>query len=322
MNATLMTVVNTTLIHIGPFLPDPPPSKPERQTVTLRKMHLPSHAVHRDGPSPEARHHSHILQQNESKLLKPNPHWDASNDSLGDESISALVNVELHQNLSLLPEMGQQYPPVFENIQRKQSREISARPESSPGPIIEIVESEQSPQAKLASDAPPEINSTPITHPKPRPSSRLKYRSILAELLENAYRLAPGYMLNDTIIDALLNHVSENGVDCGLFTLLFAYHVSGIFKGMPTDVTSETLDSHRRHFLHCLLTSTDAALSPPPIKGLDVLGKTVGDRMVSIARYTLQIRDRRSSIESLLKPGSLFGDSTASIRQLRQDEGR
>ncbi|KAK1456136.1 Ulp1 protease family protein [Colletotrichum melonis] len=114
----------------------------------------------------------------------------------------------------------------------------------------------------------------------------------------------------------------SNNIDCGLFTLLFAYQISGTGTGMPTDVTSKTLDAHRLHFLQCLLTSTEAALSPKEAGYLDELGQTTSDRSTALARLALEVWDRRFSYQSLLKPSDFFDQSMTRLRQLHQAEAR
>ncbi|KAK0372355.1 Ulp1 protease family protein [Colletotrichum limetticola] len=114
----------------------------------------------------------------------------------------------------------------------------------------------------------------------------------------------------------------NNNIDCGLFTLLFAYQVSGTGTSMPTDVTSKTLDEHRLHFLQCLLTSTEAALSPKEAGYLDELGETTSDRSTALARLALEVWDRQFSYQSLLKPSDFFDQSMTRLRQLHQAEAR
>ncbi|KAF4772789.1 Ulp1 protease family protein [Colletotrichum scovillei] len=114
----------------------------------------------------------------------------------------------------------------------------------------------------------------------------------------------------------------SNNIDCGLFTLLFAHQVSGTGTGMPTDVTSRTLDAHRRHFLQCLLTSTEAALSPKEAGYLDELGETTSDRSTALARLALEVWDRQSSYQSLLKPSDFFDQSMSRLQRLHQAEAR
>ncbi|KAL0764309.1 hypothetical protein CaCOL14_013151 [Colletotrichum acutatum] len=114
----------------------------------------------------------------------------------------------------------------------------------------------------------------------------------------------------------------SNSIDCGLFTLLFAYQVSGTWTSMPPDVTSKTLDAHRLHFLQCFLTSTEAALSPKEAEYLGELGETTSDRSTTLARLTLEVRHRRFSYQSLLKPSDFFDQSMTRLRQLHEDEAR
>ncbi|KAK1492886.1 Ulp1 protease family protein [Colletotrichum abscissum] len=114
----------------------------------------------------------------------------------------------------------------------------------------------------------------------------------------------------------------SNNIDCGLFTLLFAYQISGTGTGMPTDVTSKTLDAHRLHFLQCLLTSTEAALSPKEAGYLDELGQTTSDRSIALARLALEVWDRQFCYQSLLKPSDFFDQSMTRLRQLHQAEAR
>ncbi|KAK2052338.1 Ulp1 protease family protein [Colletotrichum caudatum] len=347
-------------------------------------------------------------------------HWDVTdNNILGGRSIVTNISIDLTPPRPSSPILGDgTVVPVEAGL-------TSPSPAQPDPPSSRMVGSEQCRQdANPVSNTSEEMNPTSLVLFAPRPPSVLKYLPALADISESLYRLSPGQMLNDTIIDALLHRVSlmnrqvlaisslvlgsqnipdrvfdaiarvnydkilmpicrnshwvlfvfsrqdnkvrlfdsfpgvlpvdqvanaavlpflrrvgvfdgiqvdldasqcarqRNGVDCGLFLLLSAYHVAGISEHVPADVTFETLDAYRQHFLQCLLTSTAAALRPDEIKGIAVFGKAEKDRLASLTRYTLELRARLPSLEHLLDSGDIFCTSTAVIRQLRQDELR
>ncbi|GJC89327.1 hypothetical protein ColLi_12165 [Colletotrichum liriopes] len=303
---------------------------------------------------------------------------------------------------------AQQRPAALKTVRSDsfadQSADVAPAQSKSPASrehSISINQREQSIDIKRESTASAKAACTSITPPGMRSMSGPKYRTMLEEISASAHRLAPGSMLNDSIINTLLHRLSSantlvvntlflesrnvsdrvfkqmtkiqsteillpvcrnrhwvlyvffrqenkvrlfdslpgimpvdeiantvilpflhrmgvsgeikidldasqcprqrNDVDCGLFTILFAHHVSGFSESMPTDVTSEMLDAHRRHLGQCLLTSSHAALSPKEFTGIAMLGKRGRDRLVNLARCTIEFVRQRQAFITLFR---------------------
>ncbi|KAK1561580.1 uncharacterized protein LY79DRAFT_574072 [Colletotrichum navitas] len=364
-------------------------------------------------------------------------HVTSLSDSLGGGSIITNISIDCTPPRPSSPVVGDGAavvpveaspaslsPPRLSPVVRDGPPSPSPARPADPSSSRMIVSDQCGQEVNPVSDTSEEMNPTSIIPFVPRPPSMLKYRPALADISENLYRLSPGQMLNDTIIDTLLHRLSlmnrqvlaisslvlgsqnipdrvydaiaranydrilmpicrnihwvlfvfsrqdnkvrlfdsfpgilpvdqvadavvlpflrrlgvsdgiqvdldasqcarqQNAVDCGLFLILSAYYVLGISEYVPADVTSETLDAYRQHFLQCLLTSTAAALPPDEIKAIAIFGKAERDRLASLARYTLEVRARRPSLQRLLNSADIFCNSTAVIRQLHQDELR
>ncbi|GKT81148.1 ulp1 protease family protein [Colletotrichum tofieldiae] len=107
----------------------------------------------------------------------------------------------------------QQRPAALKTVRSDsfadQSADVAPAQSKSPASREHINQCEQSIETKRESTASAKAACTSITPPGMRSMSGPKYRTMLEEISASAHRLAPGSMLNDSIINTLLHRLSS-----------------------------------------------------------------------------------------------------------------